>query len=404
MSTNRAELKKAPILRRLNLPPPRFCLHCGEYDTMVEIDNQLAGMKTVVSIHGAARVGVPVHACALCNFANVPAVMDYTGATITSNRGVVELARGWGWHAAATGGGQFVCGSPIEPDVLVCSNLCKLGTSLLMKGLSSCVWRARNWGVWCDHISRAAALFGRALAESEVNSGRIDIDALRTTGQQLYRASASARGAASQMATPGLACPACTRRAGGVTSDCDCKFFQQLHTALALNKADADAGVRPCMEVFGSLSLVMNNEKQTAFQEMMAGIIGDVPPDTCDGRVWVANGSAVAAAGAAESVGAMRCSHGFVLAAVICHKPENNGVHLSLLDDIHCRGGRVLIPTLDFGCMFKKVLLGHMDELLASPLLNEGTKQWLRDLKAGVVDIRVGSFHIPAHVWACLSV
>ena len=156
MSTNRAELKKAPILRRLNLPPPRFCLHCGEYDTMVEIDNQLAGMKTVVSIHGAARVGVPVHACALCNFANVPAVMDYTGATITSNRGVVELARGWGWHAAATGGGQFVCGSPIEPDVLVCSNLCKLGTSLLMKGLSSCVWRARNWecGVITSPVQR----------------------------------------------------------------------------------------------------------------------------------------------------------------------------------------------------------------------------------------------------------
>ncbi len=144
-----AEVRRAVQIPRLETAPPRFCPGCGSWDTMVEVPNQLGGVKTVVTLHGVCKCGVPVHACSICGAATLQAVTDYAGNPITSDRPVFTAPnKNWGWHYAATGSMQYFCATPTDVCTLVAAEVCQLGHSCLLKGLSSTLRALRARQIW----------------------------------------------------------------------------------------------------------------------------------------------------------------------------------------------------------------------------------------------------------------
>lgn len=103
---------------------------------MCEVPNQFAGVKTVISTHGAAVCRIPVFACSACRSACLQAVHDDQGRAITSDR-PLSLDTSMGWHVSCTGSGQYMCSTPSIPQTLVAAEVCDWAWSLSLKGLSS---------------------------------------------------------------------------------------------------------------------------------------------------------------------------------------------------------------------------------------------------------------------------
>lgn len=234
---------------------------------------------------------------------------------------------------------------------------------------------------------------------------RIDTDAVRTAMQQFYEARAQARAPACEVYLAGSWCPCCRRVLRGVTSDCDCKFAQYVHTARQANQANEFAGVKPCMDGFRSQSILMKQSSQAAYQEQVGSVIQGSPMRCCGGNTFQACGAVGNAEQEAppQSVGAIRCIHGFNLAASVNHRHENSVVHISLLDAVARTGGTPTTVVVDFGCILKRVLLLHWNKLVEMDGLCSGMKRWLHELKNDTAAVCVGNWHVTAHVAACLA-